>query len=470
MGDGGAATIAMKHRFSRLLILAALAAAACSESDTSDNDNGLPIGDVSLTYHIQLPDPPTDQRRDGTPLYRIIPAVLDDVDGDGKQDIAIALSWVEHEGISRAGQVRVYSGATGEILHTIGGTTPDDAVGSFLYPIPDISGDGKSDFLIVARYRATAYSGTAASMLYTLYEGDLRLDAFSTLIWNTATGDLFLSLLPFILNVRTGQESDVGLIDSPEFIWDPFKKQFKPSFSNDLILSLRIVPQGFQPSRVFDFPDVDGDGLADLLLANPGTPDDDHHGAGSVDIVSAGARQAIHSLAGKAPEEAFGTTIVLLDDLNNNAVPEILIGAPGTKGDSSMGSPNLGSLHAFSGSDGTQLYSILGTTPNGRFGQAVWLYPDVDADDVIDVLAYTPIPVALAPNQVGRLILFSGRTGSTLWSSLLPFELPAASSEFSAALDPFQATLADVTGDAHPDLLFLRESGLFVFSFRPTPL
>src|SRR5881397_2394259 len=53
-----------------------------------------------------------------------------DVDGDGHADLAIGAPYVANGALTYAGQVRVYSGATGAILFTISGSAAYIRLGS----------------------------------------------------------------------------------------------------------------------------------------------------------------------------------------------------------------------------------------------------------------------------------------------------------------------------------------------------
>lgn len=455
--------------------LAVLVGIGCTEAASSGGQPDLPIGDVSLVYHIAPPDIPTGQTRENVEPNFPKVALLDDVDGDRKQDLAMAFPLVDHEEISRAGRISVYSGMTGDLLYIVAGTTPGEQMGSSLYSLGDITGDGRGDFVVAGRYSVRAYSGSDATVVYSIekntMEGEtLRVSSPVTLIRDTGSDELFLDI--FFLdgdfdiasyNARTGQQvSRITRYSLPEHAWDPLDPLTKlfPPDPSDVRASLVLVPQGFDPTRVLPFPDLDHDGLDDLVIATPGSADDKYLGAGTVEVVNSRTGRPIYSLYGKAPQEHFGRSVLLLPDLDGDMIAEILVGGPGTKGDLSSGKPNLGSLQMFSGSDGTSLFSILGTTPNGRLGESVWTYPDLDGDDITEVLAYTPVPLPLAPNQVGRLILFSGRSGSVLWSSLLPSDSPDESLAF-------EAIVANLTIDSAMDLVLILESGIFVYRFHP---
>ncbi len=84
-------------------------------------------------------------------------AGLGDVDGDGKPDVAVGAASGPEEG----GTVYVYSGAEGEVLHTISPPAPseDGYFGYSAVGAGDANGDGTPDLLLGTRVPATEHAG-----------------------------------------------------------------------------------------------------------------------------------------------------------------------------------------------------------------------------------------------------------------------------------------------------------------------
>ncbi len=89
-----------------------------------------------------------------------------DVNGDGKADFIIGQKQADAGGGGGAdrGMAYVYSGATGEILHTISGTEDGAWFGNSVAGTGDVNGDGKADF-IIGETRAAA-GGTQRGKAY----------------------------------------------------------------------------------------------------------------------------------------------------------------------------------------------------------------------------------------------------------------------------------------------------------------
>lgn len=70
-----------------------------------------------------------------------------DLDGDGHEDIVVG-SYSSSVGAEQAGQVTVYSGATGEVLVDLLGDVAFDQLGFDAVGLGDVDGDGRDDLLV----------------------------------------------------------------------------------------------------------------------------------------------------------------------------------------------------------------------------------------------------------------------------------------------------------------------------------
>jgi hypothetical protein len=82
-------------------------------------------------------------------------AGLGDLDGDGKDDIAVAAPRTIDQTHTRPGEVFVYSGASGQELRHWEGSQPGELFGRMVVDAGDLDGDGTDDVAIGAPwYRA----------------------------------------------------------------------------------------------------------------------------------------------------------------------------------------------------------------------------------------------------------------------------------------------------------------------------
>ena len=115
-------------------------------------------------------------------------------------------------------------------------------------------------------------------------------------------------------------------------------------------------------------------------------------------------------LEGVVGNEQFGFSVAGMGDINDDQIPEILIGAPG----SSIASSNPGHAYIFFGSDSllgsinasSANITLTGTVQGDRFGYAVSGGGDIDGDQVPDLAVGATIPSPIAP--FGAAYLFSG--------------------------------------------------------------
>jgi hypothetical protein len=86
-------------------------------------------------------------------------AALGDIDGDGKGEIAVAAPATEDQTWTLPGEVHVYSGATGKELRHWSGKQPGEQYGRMVVDAGDLDGDGVDDIAIGAPWHRL---GTAA--------------------------------------------------------------------------------------------------------------------------------------------------------------------------------------------------------------------------------------------------------------------------------------------------------------------
>jgi hypothetical protein len=139
---------------------------------------------------------------------------------------------------------------------------------------------------------------------------------------------------------------------------------------------------------------------------------------------------------GDANGDQFGYAVDGAGDVNNDGVPDVIIGA---NRDDNNGSGS-GSVAVYSGADGALLHSWNGSGTNAQMGAAVAGVGDVDQDGYDDVLFSELNPYT---STAGVAYLRSGQDGSVIhqWSG-------GGGDFFGFAL----AGIGDITGDTVPDV------------------
>ena len=206
----------------------------------------------------------------------------------------------------------------------------------------------------------------------------------------------------------------------------------------------------FDPQPVFDdrfgwavagLGDITGDGVPDLAI---GANQDDSvaQDAGAVHLFSGADCSYIRQLTqpNPLPGENLGQSVAGIGDLDGDQVPDVIAGATAV----SVNGTTAGAVFAFSGADGSHLWTGERTQPgvDDRLGQSVIGLTDVDGDWTPDVAAGAPFA-----SNGGVVVLFSGATGAQIREISHPAAQNGA--DFGNSL----ATIADMDGDLIDDLI-----------------
>ncbi len=147
--------------------------------------------------------------------------------------------------------------------------------------------------------------------------------------------------------------------------------------------------------------DVNGDGVTDFIIGAPGFDYAGNINSGAAFLRSGVDNSPIHSWFGDTAYSGFGSAVTGVGDLNQDGVPDIVIGAPTADPN---GLRDAGVAVAYSGLDGTVLQTWQGTERDAYLGFSLDQIPDMDADGVSDVIA--------GAYGASSVFVFSGQTGA----------------------------------------------------------
>ena len=282
-------------------------------------------------------------------------AAAGDVTGDGRPDLLVGMPYSDQHTYN-GGAVAVLSGADAEVGSSLYDNsvaalivgTAEDGFAGLAVSGADLDGDGYSDVVMGA---PDAWTNAGAGGQVTVYAGPLAGDYDTSNATATFEGIRVGDRAGRTVSTA-GDVNDDGLTDlvvgsgtspsssQPVAAWIIAN----PLSTADLDSQVQItVPEIDRPRVhvVMVTPDVNGDGIDDLLIGSPDTG-----AGGSVEgamyvhlgpiTASRGLVDGADAIWAGGPGDAMGTAIVAPGDLNGDGTADVLVGAPGARGGAGM--------------------------------------------------------------------------------------------------------------------------------------
>ncbi|TAJ15901.1 MAG: hypothetical protein EPO68_12055 [Planctomycetota bacterium] len=285
-----------------------------------------------------------------------------DVDGDGSAD------WIVGCGLSASGNAaRVYSGATGALLHEWTGPAPLSYFGSSVAGCGDVDGDGFDDVIVGARHddaqslgvgSAIVYSGATGGVLLTL-SGCMPGSGFGISV--DGVGDVDADGV-----VDLGVLSRLGGPGCPAGGW-----AYSGRTGVALLAFPSTVPVTQGPRGISGAGDADSDGHADVVVGNAGSELCGGSMPGSARVCSGSNGGLMHDLKGEPGCTWFGFSVDEAGDVDGDGFDDVIVGAIGG---------NYADVKTIRYGD--TIYRVSGSGP--FFGYAVAGVGDLDLDGRID--------------------------------------------------------------------------------------
>jgi hypothetical protein len=209
--------------------------------------------------------------------------------------------------------------------------------------------------------------------------------------------------------------------------------------------------QGAFFGRSVAIADVNGDGMAELIIGNPGETVDGTPSQGRVYVFDGRGQTILRSLTVPDPASCnavlgcgFGYSVSAAD-VNGDGAADIVVGAPYENVGATL---TQGRVFVFDGRTGTLILSLDKPNPPSlaaAFGSALAI-GDVNGDGRAEIIVGAPQDVVGGPIVAGRVYVFNGETGGLIRALDTPN--PEGGGRFGASL-----ASGDVNGDRCDDVL-----------------
>jgi len=301
-----------------------------------------------------------------------------DVNADGFDDFIVGAR-NNRSGASR-GSARVFSGIDGSILYNFVGDSPDDLFGESVSGAGDVNGDGFADFIVGAwgddnngsrSGSARVFSGIDGSVLYN-FDGESANELFGYSVSGAGdvNGDGFADLIVGALRDDRNNQTGIARVFSGadgSVLYDFDSGSFVDGFGN----------------AVSGAGDINGDGFDDFIV---GARFDDANGedSGSAKVFSGVDGSVLYNFEGSAGE-IFGASVDGAGDVNGDGVADLIVGDPFS---TTAGHGNARVFSGVDGSvlysfDGDGAVGIFG---NDYYGFSVSGAGDVNGDGLADFI------------------------------------------------------------------------------------
>lgn len=184
--------------------------------------------------------------------------------------------------------------------------------------------------------------------------------------------------------------------------------------------------------------DVDGDGIRDLAVGQPGAHNGAVTAAGRVSLVSGRTGGILATTAGSAVNGRLGEGVLRIDDVTGDGLAELMIGAPGVNGQT-------GAIAMFNGANLSPMPALPGPGPASRFGEHLVRLDDQDGNGIGEIAVSAAGFASGAELQAGAVLVIDPST----WNVLRQFNGTAAFDQLGTGL----GTIDDMTGDGRRELV-----------------
>ena len=158
-------------------------------------------------------------------------------------------------------------------------------------------------------------------------------------------------------------------------------------------------------------PDVNGDGLADMLTTTLAGEGAVGGFSGRIDLRSGATGSILRSFEGAQVDSQLGHSVALAD-VDGDGVQDLIAGEPHYEGPAGFRS---GRVVAYQLASGALIWSANGMAPFERLGFSVSSMGDVNGDGRDEVIAGAPHAPVATEKAAGRVVVLDGMSGTELY-------------------------------------------------------
>ncbi len=270
------------------------------------------------------------------------------------------------------GKAYIFAGRDGRVLVTMAAEDRNDQFGRHVSTAGDVNHDGIADVIIGApgnsqgRGAAYVYSGRDGKLISKL-TGENQGDGFGASV-SGFTGRTGMLLVVGAPRAGVGHHGRVYVYKSLDG---------KPAFTFDADEGGQALGGMF----VAVPGDLDGDGFPDVFASDfPGTGK--APGGGRVYLYSGKDGRRLFTVAGENAGEGLGTSQSIAGDVDGDGLADLIVGAWQFSGEANSG----GRAYLYSGKDGSVMKTFTCRIPGDTFGFDAVAMGDIDRDGTVDLL------------------------------------------------------------------------------------
>lgn len=288
----------------------------------------------------------------------------------------------------RGGNAYLFEGDTGALRDAVDSPNegPNGRMGFTVQAMPDFDGDGIRDLAVGAPSEGISNDPPTTGRAYIL-SGDDGDDLFEVEPPQPGTR-LFGYAVAGAPDVNGGGAPDlivgsVGGASQERYAGAVYVYTGENERLLMRLSSPNEAADGRFGSAVAAVSDVNGDGTADIVVGAPGESTTDGPEAGRAYILSGANGELLHTLVSPTAQSngRFGESVAAGVDIDGDGVHDVLVGAPSE-------ASSAGRVHIFSGADGSLIHTLQSprNAINGGFGSAIAVIDDLDGDMAPDLL------------------------------------------------------------------------------------